>query len=140
MLTLLYIEDDPDTRMLVQELLAEGQQEPGDAVKIRMLEAEDAEEAFRLYGSAHLDGILLDNRLGAEQGVDLLPRIKQVWKCPVWIFAAFSNKLLADRCMENGAAGLISKDIIMGSGKRLLMFLLEAFGSAQKLKQEVRIP
>ena len=121
MITVLHIDDDPDTRLLVRELLVE----PGEA--FRLLEAGGVAEAVAQYANMRPDTILLDNRMGLETGLDLVPRIQQVWDCPVWILTGFSPEALQDRWGKYGAAGIIAKDELLTDGTRLKELLLRCF-------------
>ncbi len=105
--TILHIDDDPDVRLLVRELAEVG---PGGESQIQVLDAPGVEEAIARYNGRRPDMILLDNRLGASSGLELLPRLRQVWSCPVWILSGFSGDLLRQRAEQCGAAGVISKD------------------------------
>ncbi|MBI3665043.1 MAG: response regulator [Acidobacteria bacterium] len=127
-LNLLLIEDDADTRCLAAELLREGQKEAGDGIEIRLLEAAGVEEAVKLHSHARPDAILLDNRLGREKGVDLLPLVKQTWDCPVWMLSGVLDPLLAESFVQKGATGLISKDVVLEDAGQLRSVLLRTLG------------
>ena len=115
-------------RFLIQELAAEGREALGDNVEICWLEAGDVPEAVAHYKTVKPDAILLDNRLGPDDGVDLLPQVCQTWGCPVWILTGLSSPQLRERCASRGAAGVISKDEMMTSAGRLRGFLLQSPG------------
>lgn len=115
-MNLLFIDDDPDTRRLARELLRETQPASGEAAEIRLLEAAGVEDAVARYGNIRPDAILL------------LPTVKQTWDCPVWIVTGLADQSLAGRCLRNGAAGLILKDVIMEKPQQWRSLLLKAPG------------
>ena len=118
----LHIDDDPDTRLLLRELLAEVQQ-PDDDPQFRWLEASDVEEALEQGGAAGVDVVLLDNRLGAREGVDQIPRLRAAWHCPVWVLTGVPDRQLEERTARQGGEGLLAKDEVMLDGPRLRSWL-----------------
>ncbi|MBI3695530.1 MAG: response regulator [Acidobacteria bacterium] len=123
-LTILHIDDDPDTRFLARELLAEAAAARGEKVDIRWLDAPGVEEALAQHQDLHPDAILLDNLLGSEEGVSLVPRLRRIWSCPVWILTGLSPEAIEERCRLCGVAGIIPKNAILQDGAHLLAFLL----------------
>ena len=122
-LTILHIDDDPDTRFLARELLAETAAARGQEVEIRWLDAPGVEEALAQHESLRPDAILLDNLLGLEEGVNLVPRLRRIWSCPVWILTGLSPEAIEERCRRFGVAGVIPKNAILQDGAHLLAFL-----------------
>jgi DNA-binding NarL/FixJ family response regulator len=121
-LTVLHIDDDPEIRFLLRELVAE---QP-NAADFCWLEASQVEEALALHGAAQPDLILLDNRMGYEEGVAALPRLRSVFACPVWMLSSVFNDRVAERARAAGAAGVATKDEVLGEPSRLASFLLRA--------------
>jgi DNA-binding NarL/FixJ family response regulator len=125
-LTILHIDDDSDTRFLLRELISESPEtEGGEHTEICWLDASGVEEAVAQFAGAPLDAILLDNRLAGENGVELLPRIRQVWGCKVWILTGFFHEKLHDESLQRGAAGVIGKDELLKDVAGLRAFLLQ---------------
>jgi DNA-binding NarL/FixJ family response regulator len=122
MLTVLHIDDDPEVRFLLRELVAE---QP-NAADFRWLEASQVEEALALHGDAQPDLILLDNRLGYEEGVAVLPRLRSAFPCPVWMLSSAFSDRLTEQAQAAGAAGVATKDEVLGAPSRLASFLLRA--------------
>ena len=116
--TVLHIDDDPDTRLLVREL-AQG-------LDLRWLEAGAAEEALRRYANETIDLILLDHRLGPESGAQLLPRLKGAWSCPIWLLTGLPPEALAQEVSLTEAAGVISKDLLLRGAPELQRILTMA--------------
>ncbi len=128
-LTILHIDDDSDTRFLLRELISESPKpESGEHAEICWLDASGVEEAVAQFAGAPLDAILLDIRLAGENGVELLPRIRQVWDCKVWILTGFLHERLHDESLQRGAAGVIGKDELLKDAAGLRAFLLQNCG------------
>lgn len=125
-MTILYIDDDPDARFLLQQLLEEAPTMT-DAVQLRLLEASGFDDAVDEHGTVQIDGILLDNRLGAIDGVDLLPALRNTWSCPVWMLTGVASQELLDRCKANGAAGVLLKDQLMRDPEAARGIVLQSF-------------
>jgi CheY-like chemotaxis protein len=133
-LTVVHIDDDPDTRLLLRELVAEGERSASDGIEIRCLDASGVEEAVSRYGGLQPDAVLLDNRLGPESGVDLLPRLRPVWNCPIWILTGLAPEAVRAPGGRSGAAGVASKDELLKGGDQLRSFLLECIGLRDTLR------
>ncbi len=128
-LTILHIDDDSDTRFLLRELISESPKpESGEHAEICWLDASGVEEAVAQFAGAPLDAILLDIRLAGENGVELLPRIRKVWDCKVWILTGFLHERLHDESLQRGAAGVIGKDELLKDAAGLRAFLLQNCG------------
>ena len=127
-LKILHIDDDPDTRFLMRELLEEAQM-PDEQVEIEWLEAGDVAQALAKWGQTSLDGVFLDNRLGAREGVEEIPRLRSTWSCPIWVVTGLPEKLLQERAVRNGAAGLLAKDELLADGRNLRETVLRVTGA-----------
>ena len=127
--TVLHIDDDADTRLLVRELAHE-QAFGGSDRRIRWLEASGVAEALRRYGGQPVDLILLDQRLGPESGAEALSRLKAAWGCPIWLLTGLRPEALP---APNGlleAAGVISKDQLLFDASALRRILEPALAPA----------
>ena len=111
----LHIDDDADTRMLVKELLVEG----GEA--FFWVGAGGVREAIAQYIDMRPDAVLLDNRLGPETGLELVPSIREVWDCPIWILTGFAPEALES---ENTSVRIIAKDELLANPQKLRDLLL----------------
>jgi len=127
-LKILHIDDDPDTRFLMRELLEEAQM-PDEQVEIEWLEAGGVAQALAKWGQTSLDGVFLDNRLGAREGVEEIPRLRSTWSCPIWVVTGLPEKLLQERAVRNGAAGLLAKDELLADGRNLRETVLRVTGA-----------
>ncbi|HYM09809.1 MAG TPA: response regulator [Bryobacterales bacterium] len=139
-LTILHIDDDPDTRLLLQELLSQAGPAASEPATIRFLEAGGVEEALIRYRESQPDVILLDHRLGEDSGLDLLPSVRRAWSCPVWLVTGFSPETLEERAAKAGSAGIIHKDELLagaaGLRSRLLACCAPAAGNGSNLPIE----
>ena len=104
--TVLYIEDNPDNRLLVKRILLSEDYE--------LLEATNAVEALELLKSAHPDVILMDINMPDMDGYTLTARIKSLpgfERIP--ILAVTANVMRGDRekTLEAGCDGYIQKPI-----------------------------
>lgn len=126
-LKILHIDDDPDTRFLIRELMHEAGEQDED-VGIEWLEAGDVAEALEKWGQATLDGLFVDNRLGAREGVEDIQRLRSIWCCPIWVLTGVPEKRLEERATRNGAAGLLAKDELLADGRNLRQAILRATG------------
>lgn len=127
--TVLHIDDDPDFRLLLRELAADWGRLPGSETEMRWLESGSLAEAATEFASVRPDVILLDHRLSGPSGIELLPSILRIWKCPVWILTGFSRPVVYEHSRERGAAGVISKDDLLQSAEQLQTFLTAQSGA-----------
>lgn len=104
--TILYVEDNPDNRMLIQRILmVEGYQ---------LLFAENADQALATAQEADIDLILMDINLPDVDGYTLTSRLRQLPKlAAVPILALTANVMRGDRerSLEAGCDGYIQKPI-----------------------------
>ena len=118
--TVLYIDDDRDARYMLRELVGVA---PAEECEVRWLEADGVEEAIARHGAAQPNAVLLDNRLGTEEGVDLVARVGRIWACPVWMLTGAASDEFRRRAEGNGAAGVIEKDALVEGPERLRALL-----------------
>lgn len=104
--TILYVEDNPENRLLVRRiLLAEG---------YSLIEAKDANEALNLLSSKHPDLILMDINMPGVDGYTLTAHIKSMpGFANVPILAITANVMRGDRekTLQAGCDGYIQKPI-----------------------------
>lgn len=104
--TILYVEDNPDNRMLIQRvLMVEGYQ---------LLFAENADQALVTAQEAEIDLILMDINLPDVDGYTLTSRLRQLPRLAgVPILALTANVMRGDRerSLEAGCDGYIQKPI-----------------------------
>ena len=104
--TILYVEDNPENRMLVRRiLLSEG---------YSLLEARDADEALNVLSEKHPDLILMDINMPGVDGYTLTSHIKSMpGFANVPILAITANVMRGDRekTLQAGCDGYIQKPI-----------------------------
>ncbi|RME34568.1 MAG: response regulator [Thermoflexia bacterium] len=104
--TILYIEDNPENRLLVRRIL--------EAEGYRVLEAEDGPSGLEMVRSSLPDLILLDINLPEIDGYALVGRLRQVpgvEKIPIVALTANVMKGDRERTLEAGCDGYIQKPI-----------------------------
>ena len=102
----LYVEDDPNNRRLVQRILA------SDGIKV--LEAADAAGALALLELSHPDVILMDINLPEMDGYTLTEKIRALpglRRVPIVALTANVMRGDRERTLEAGCDGYIQKPI-----------------------------
>jgi two-component system cell cycle response regulator DivK len=104
--TVLYIEDNPDNRLLVKRILL--------AEDYTLLEAQDAHAALHILKDAHPDLILMDINMPDMDGYTLTAKIKSLPGFErVPILAVTANVMRGDKekTLEAGCDGYIQKPL-----------------------------
>jgi two-component system cell cycle response regulator DivK len=104
--TILYVEDNPDNRLLVKRILL--------SEDYALLEAMDAAEALELLETTHPDLILMDINMPGVDGYTLTATIKALPGFErVPILAVTANVMRGDRekTLEAGCDGYIQKPL-----------------------------
>jgi len=102
----LIVEDET----LVSEGLRQNLEKLGHTVLAEAANATDAEALFRLKQP---DIVMMDIRLGKEDGIDLAAKLLALRPCPVIILSAFSDKDLIDRAISAGVFGYLVKPVTL---------------------------
>lgn len=103
----LMLDDDPEDHQLVSEMLAE--------YDIAVAWADSLEQALAAIESGHWHAVLVDHRLGAESGLDLLSHpVFQQNAIPAIVLTGFGSDELDNDAFELGAAAFLSKNEING--------------------------
>ena len=104
--TILYVEDNPDNRLLIQRILrAEG---------YHVLFAENAEQALNSADKEKIDLILMDINLPDVDGYTLtnqMRQLPQLQKTPILALTANVMKGDRERSLEAGCDGYIQKPV-----------------------------
>lgn len=104
--TILYVEDNPDNRMLVRRILL--------SEDYGLLEAQNAAQALEMLKNAHPDLILMDINMPDMDGYTLTSRIKTMPGFErVPIIALTANVMRGDKekTLEAGCDGYIQKPL-----------------------------
>ncbi|MCX7902267.1 MAG: PAS domain S-box protein [Burkholderiaceae bacterium] len=117
--TVLYVEDNPANRLLVQRALAHYQH-------VRLLLAEDAEQAVPLALNERPDVLLIDIQLPGIDGYELLARLRAAG-CMAPAVAVSANAMPADlaRGREAGFLKYLTKPLDLGRLLRTLADLTD---------------
>jgi DNA-binding response OmpR family regulator len=98
---ILVVDDDPDVRGLVRELL----ERAGAAVR----EATDGRQALRLLYDARPDVIVLDVTMPGLDGWQTLERIRDLTEVPVLMLTAHDTEMEKVRGLQTGADDYVTK-------------------------------
>ena len=104
--TILYVEDNPDNRLLVRRILL--------SEDYSLLEATDAQDALNVLRTAQPDLILMDNNMPDMDGYTLTAKIKSMPGFErVPILAVTANVMRGDKekTLEAGCDGYIQKPL-----------------------------
>lgn len=104
--TILYIEDNPDNRLLIRRIL--------EAEGYTMLEAVNGQDGVVMAGETFPDLILLDINLPDIDGYEVTHRLREIEKLAnIPILAITANVMRGDRerTLEAGCNGYVSKPI-----------------------------
>jgi two-component system cell cycle response regulator DivK len=104
--TILYIEDNPDNRMLVKRILL--------SEDYTLLEAKDAVDALNILKDSHPDLILMDINMPDMDGYTLTAKIKSMpGFARIPILAVTANVMRGDKekTLEAGCDGYIQKPL-----------------------------
>lgn len=100
--------------------------------------AAGAEEARQLFRERAPNLLLMDVRLGADDGIDLTRQLYAERPCPVVIVSAFSDAELVARATEVGVFGYLVKPVAPDSLRVQIAVAVRRFDEAQRLEQENR--
>ena len=120
--TILYVEDDPNNRMLIRRVLM--------AEDFRVIEAVNAGDALRVLETVRPDLILMDINMPDMDGYTLTARIKSIQgleRLPIIALTANVMRGDRERTLEAGCDGYIQKPIDVDAlPRQVLAFLQEA--------------
>jgi len=123
-LKVLLVDDDPDDRLLIRELLKEGK----EGFDYRIREASGYAEALSLVEEDPGDLLLIDHRLGQKTGLELMQHLRERGlKSPVVVLTGHGDEELAVSAMKSGAADyLCKKDLSSQVLHSSIRYVLEA--------------
>lgn len=111
---ILVVDDDPDIRGLVRELL--------DRRGFSVLEAKDGQEALRTFFDVRPDLVVLDVQMPGLDGWKTLERIRELSDVPVVMLTAKTTELEKTRGLRSGADDYVTKPF----GRQELLARIEA--------------
>jgi response regulator NasT len=95
--------------------------------------AADAEEARQLFRERAPDLVLMDIRLGKDDGIELTRQLYAERPCPVVIVSAFSDAELVARASEVGVFGYLVKPVAPDSLRVQIAVAVRRFEESQAL-------
>ena len=104
--TILYVEDNPDNRMLVKRILL--------AEDYSLIEAIDGKDALKVLKTAHPDLILMDINMPDMDGYTLTAKIKSLpgfERVPILALTANVMRGDKEKTLEAGCDGYIQKPL-----------------------------
>jgi PAS domain S-box-containing protein len=131
----LLVEDDPDDYYLTQELLADV---PGGRFALDW--SSNFEDGLKSMVSCGHDAYLLDYRLGARNGIELMrDAVRQGCKGPVILLTGQGDRELAIEALEAGAADYLVKGKFDAEAlERAIRYALQQKRYADELERKVR--
>lgn len=113
-LTLLYVEDDPVSQLIIKNLL-------GEQFK-RVLQAEDGHEGLRLYAKEQPDLILTDLAMPRLDGIGMLREIRKTdHKTPVVLMTASLDHMELTEAINLGVSKFVAKPLELNLLRRSLL-------------------
>ncbi len=135
--SILMIDDSPEDREHIARLIASS--ERGWAVQA----AESGDEGVALCRANAPDCVLLDNRLEAEDGLDVLPKLKELNRfCPVIMLTGLGSDAIAIEAIKRGASDYLVKtelshvSLVTTIGNAMQRATLERRLSSQQIENQ----
>lgn len=99
-------------------------------------QASDSQEAAAMYRDHQADLVLVDIRLGPEDGIDLAAKLLAQRRCPMVIVSAFSDETLHVRAAAAGAFGYLIKPVTKDALAAQIVIAVRRFGELETLREE----
>lgn len=97
------IDDDEDVAVLVETMLRLDD-------RFRLVgSARTADDGIALVRDLQPDVIVLDLHLPERDGIEVLPILRRVGRCPIVVFSAFPDPYTLLTAVEHGADGYVDK-------------------------------
>ncbi len=116
---IVYVEDNPENRLLVRRLLA--------VLGYELVEAENAEELFQILEHEHPDLILVDLHLPGIDGFTIIRQLRQrddLRDVPIVALTADVLRDTPSKCYQAGCDGYITKPIDIDAFPQMLAHFL----------------
>ncbi len=128
-LRVLIVEDDTLVGMgLLRQLQKLGHTVVGQAA--------DAAEARQMFRSREPELVLVDIRLGQDDGIELANDLLKQRRCPMIVISAFAEKNLIERATEAGVFGYLVKPVDDKTLGAQIEVALGRFKEAEELRAE----
>lgn len=128
-LRVLIVEDETLVGMGLQELLARlGHEVVGQAAR--------APEALAAFNEKQPDAVLMDIRLGNDDGIEVARHCLQQRRVPMIIISAYVDPSLIERAAEAGVFGYLVKPVEQAQLAAQLEIAVKRFRESEQLRQE----
>ncbi len=128
----LIVDDDDVDRHFIKRLM------PKTGLACAVEEACDGVEALQCVSTGHYDCVFLDNRLPDQDGVDLLPKLRERYEgeLAVVMLTACGDEQLAVASLQGGAQHYLSKqDLDAGTLRHAIELAIERAANADALRR-----
>ena len=134
-INVLLVEDDDDDFVLVKDLFREIGND-----RYRLNRVSSYEEAIALDSPSDYDVCLLDYRLGAHDGLELMQDLtRQGFECPMILLTGQTDEEIDRRAMKAGAADYLIKGQIYGRNlERAIRYSIQQKQLAEELVRNAR--
>jgi two-component system, response regulator PdtaR len=99
-------------------------------------QAATAAAAMEIYRSQRPDVVLLDIRLGSDDGIELASKLLKERRCPMIILSAYSDRELIERASVAGVFGYLIKPASAESLQAQIEIASQRFSEHEKLTLE----
>lgn len=99
-------------------------------------QAATIEEALALYRAHKPDFVLLDIRLGSEDGIDLAGQLLKERRCPMVVLSAYSDRALIERATAAGVFGYLIKPVSAEALQAQIEVVSQRFLEHENLSRE----
>ncbi|MGC8743572.1 MAG: sigma 54-interacting transcriptional regulator [Verrucomicrobiia bacterium] len=124
---LLVIDDEPDVLYSFKRIF--------DSPEFEITSAQTGEEGVKIFQKKRPDAVIMDIRLGGENGLEILHRLKQIdSKVPVILMTAYGTTQTAIEAMKRGAFDYLLKPFDI---QKLKQTIAEAFKATRYMKESV---
>ena len=98
--------------------------------------AGDSAQAADLYRAEKPDLVLVDIRLGKDDGIELADELLMIRPCPLIIVSAYSDKELIERAGEAGFYGYLIKPVSQQALAAQIEVAVKRFNEAEQLRAD----
>src|SRR5918997_687695 len=99
-------------------------------------QAASAEEARRQFRAKQPDLVLMDIRLGADDGIELAAELLRERRCPMIILSAYSEQQLIERAGAAGVFGYLIKPVSVEGLQAQIEVAVRRFKEQEQVRRE----
>jgi len=137
LIKVMLVDDDDDDHMIIRNMLAESAMKPFDVERVDVERASQWQEALKKAERNSYDVILLDYRLGNQNGIDLMNLLRQKGlNVPMIILTGNGTPEIDLRAMNAGADDYLDKsDLNPNMIARCIRYAIERSKTKQTLQE-----